>query len=223
MNILFKLEDDVRKQFEKDPCSEEMFFAIKALAEKILVVKKMLNTREAVEMIAHDYATRLWLRVCDGTVINHWTKYIMLNLTSPVFNYGKESRQNSIVATVTDPIDAETFINAMYGSSNYNEYIRAFELKDYLLTMYIDIKDSVLKYSNCADVVFNKYLYLSVLNNLFTERALIGLSDEHDAYVKMIVRLIKKDLYTQSIEDLNSVGFNSIAKILQLESDTRFG
>jgi hypothetical protein len=224
LNILIRLEQDVKNQYAKDPYSEEMFFAIKALAEKILVVKRLVNTREAVNMIAHDYAARLWVRICDGVEIRHWTKYIMLNITALVQAHIKESKHSPIAIVISDPIDEEAFITTMYGSSNYNEYIRTFELKDYLVSLYENIKTIVLKYSNKTDIVFNRYLYLSVLANLLSERSLIGLSDEYEPYVNLIVKLVRRELYNSSLGDLNNRGFDSISKILKLDKEgKRFG
>lgn len=220
MNILIKLELKVKEQFAINPYDENMYTVLKALTEKILVVKRLVNNRADVEKVAHDYASGLWLRVCSGVVIDHWTKYIMLNLATTLDKYYKSNNRSKVDVIIADPVDRDHFMTAMYGSSNRNEYVRRFELEEFLTTLYQEIATMVLRYSRTSNVVFNRKLYLSVLTNMFTDRGLIGLSDEQRIYVEFIVKLVRNAIYHHSLEMINNHEFKSLSTILKIEQES---
>jgi len=218
MNILVKLELDVKAQFAKNPYDENMYVVLRTLTEKILVVKNLVTDREDVDQVAHDYAINLWLRLCNGVVINNWTKYIMLNVSSTLYNYYKAHNRTQIETTILDPVAKDSFITKMYGSSNRNEYIRKFELEDYLQTLFEEIKVDVLRFSRTTNIVFNRKLYLSVIANFFNEKAVIGLSEDYASYVDFICKLVRKSIYEKSMETLNNHEYSTLQAIIDADA-----
>lgn len=217
MNILAKLELDVKKQFELDPFDENMYLTIKRLTEKILVVRRLIEKREDVEVVAHEYATVLWTRICHGVVIDHWIGYILLNILTPLHDYYdiKETDKDDLV--LTDPVDRESFTTTMYGPSDTREYVRTFEVEDYLSSLYLDIRDDVLKFSRYTDININRLLYLSVLSNLVSEKSVIGLPDEYAEYVEFLTKLIRRSTYQKALESVGNPMFQSISEVLSSE------
>lgn len=215
MNILFELEDKVKEQFLDNPLDENMYSVIKDLTEKILVVKKLVSNREDVDQVSHDYAVNLWIRICEGYVVEHWTKYIMLNLSSTLHAYYKSNNKSQIQITISDPVDKEMFVETLYGSSFSNDYVRKFEMDDYLTTLYIEIKNDVLKYSRTTNIVLNRKLYLSVLANLFKEKSLVSLSDDQSDYVSFICKLVRQSIYVKSVDIINNKEFMPLAQIVK--------
>lgn len=216
MNILIKLELEVKKQYQENPYDENMYLTIKKLAEKILVVKKLISNKEDVDQVSHDYAIKLWLRVCDGFVVDHWTKYIMLNLSNTLYEYYRYHNKPSIDIQIIDPVDREEFVTTMFGSSDRNMYVRKFEIEDYLSTLYIYIKDLVLKYSRTSNIVYNRKLFISVISNLFQEKSLVGVNDDRE-YVNFICKLVKHSVYYQSIETMNNKEYKSLSTLIKID------
>lgn len=218
VNILFQLEDRVKQQYATDYLDEQMYVVLRDLTEKIIMVRGLISVRSDAAQVAHDYALALWVRVCGGVVIGHWTKYIILNLSTPLHNYYKSNGKRPIDLLIEDPVDESSFIESMYGAANTNEYIRTFEVEDYLDTLYLSVRDTVLKYSRTTNIVMNRRLYLAVLANLLQEKSLAGLSPDHADYVEFLTKLVRLTVYNNSLDTISNPTYQSLAKILRVDA-----
>ncbi len=194
---IIELESIVKEIYAKDKTSPELYTALKDLAERILVLKKLVKTRSEVEEISHNLATDFYLRISSGELeVVCWTKYIQLTLLTYRNMHYSDTSKCQIV--VDDASILHDFSNQLYSSSKFNlqressmevdDYIKS--IPDFLLIQF----DKIVRY-NKNTVEYTEVL-ISVLTSIIRKEYIVVNPHIYDdvEYVEVVVKCLMRRL-----------------------------
>lgn len=189
------LESKVKEIYARDKSDPELYTAIYNLAEKILVLKRIVKTSSEVHELAHNLASDFYIRLNheDWTVVC-WTKYIQLTLLTYRSKYYDETSKCQF--TVDDVNKLDEFTNTMYSSSKFTmskystleieNYIES--LPDFIYKHY----DKVVRYTKHTKE-YSDHL-MSVLCSIMNDRIITVGKTADRLYVEFLVKVLMKRL-----------------------------
>lgn len=192
---ILSLEAEVKRIYAEDPASPELYTAIYNLAEKILVLKRIVKIRAEVHELAHNLASDFYIKLNneDWTVVC-WTKYIRLMLLSYRSKYYDETSKCQL--TIDDVNKLEDFTNTIYNSSKFTmSKYSTLEIEDFIDTLPDFIfkhYDKIVRYKKNS-IEYCDYK-ISVLTSLIrNEIVCIGKRTDRE-YVEFLTKMIMKRL-----------------------------
>lgn len=185
------------------------------LAEKIIVVKKMVNDSVAAKSVSHEYATYLYGKVCEDIEITSWTKYIILGIRRYVAQY--YGRNKKVVLEIPDIVDQDDFRDNCFGINRYND-IDKIHIDNYVSTISNVVLNVVVKVSRYNDIIVNRSIYISVLSSLLRNKlVIIGLDDSYNDYIRFIISMCRVVIYNELSSMIKYKNLSDIAGVLSLD------
>lgn len=208
MANIFDLEKRVKEIYAKDPTDPELYIAIRELAERLLVVKKIALNRDEAQEISHNLATDLYLAVSNGFQIVCWTKYVWKKLYKYREKYLNENKKQ--VLHIPEISKQEEFKAIHHGSRNYFREIEFFEVEDLINSMPAYIKE-VFKHYCRYDESTPEYtnLFLSVLATVAAgdgQVVIINLPAHLENYIRLLSRIIIRECYSYVKKYIDTTG-----------------
>lgn len=220
---IIELESEVKRIYAEDKSSPEMYTAIKALAEALLVVKSIaFNYREADEM-SHNLASDLYLKLNNSNFeIRAWTKYIWKLCYSYRNRYIREVQRVELeVKDITDLYEIKDIafpqLEATLDGYNQSELE---SLVSYIPKKILEIFDSVVHYKKGSQLYVN--IKISVMNTIryngdldSSEILLYKLDKSYENYIKFLINVLKKKLLIY-VHQICSESMNQRAEMMDL-------
>ncbi|WJZ23558.1 hypothetical protein LIS04_130 [Listeria phage LIS04] len=195
MSNIRELESVVKQIYGEDRTNPDLYLALRNLAEKLLVVKKLATTRDEVQAISHHLASDLYMDILAGKEVQSWTKYVYLRLFKYREYYIKDKGKQFFTAKNTSQVDE--IKNLHSGSKYYFNDMANVEYEDLISQLpkvFMEKYVELVRYTKNHPDYDN--LLLSVIITVTRDQVFLYKVPEHySSYVRLMARAIQKECY----------------------------
>ncbi|PJZ19740.1 hypothetical protein CEW46_21410 [Bacillus cereus] len=194
---VYELEAVVKEIYYADPTNPDLYQAIRDLATKILLSKRLAYNAMEIDEITHTLATDMYLQVASGQLkVDAWTKYVWFRCYRHRDMYLSINRRQVFDATEASRSDA--FRELHQASKFYFNSIDYFELEDLINSIpdYIESQFKGYCRAHPGSIEYTN-MFISTLATISNggEPVLFYLPDSMSNYIRLLAKVMIKESY----------------------------